>query len=105
MTAFMLWMSGSSLQIFSLIMLSMSLWNPISAILDIQTAFAKYSDSNIDLTLPKLKYVAANLCGLSLALYKCYTMGLLPTSVADIVSSFPPPVSLEFTSGSVVPGN
>ena len=83
MTAFMLWMSGNSLQIFSIMMLGMALWTPVSEIFNIQTKFARYADSGVDMTLPKLTFIAMNLAGLAVGLYKCNTMGLLPTSSAD----------------------
>jgi hypothetical protein len=83
MTAFMLWMSGNSLQIFSIMMLGMALWTPIGEIINLQTRFARYADSGVDLTLPKLTFLAMNLAGLAVGLYKCNSMGLLPTSSAD----------------------
>ena len=87
MTAFMLWMSGNSLQIFSIMMLSMALWKPISEMLNVQTRFARFADSGVDMTLPKITFIALHLAGLALGLYKCNTMGLLPTSTADWVDS------------------
>lgn len=83
MTAFMLWMSGNSLQIFSIMMLGMALWTPIGEIINLQTRFARYADSGVDLILPKLTFLAMNLAGLAVGLYKCNSMGLLPTSSAD----------------------
>jgi hypothetical protein len=86
MTAFMLWMSGNTLQIFSIMMLGMALWTPIGEIFNLKTRFARYADSGVDLTLPKLTFIAMNLAGLGVALYKCNTMGLLPTSSADWIN-------------------
>jgi hypothetical protein len=37
MTMFMLWMSGSSLQIFSIMMLGMAFWQPLQKIFSVQT--------------------------------------------------------------------
>ena len=97
MTAFMLWMSGNSLQIFSIMMLSMALWKPISEMLNVQTRFARFADSGVDMTLPKITFIALHLAGLALGLYKCNTMGLLPTSTADWVDSSLRTVRCAFT--------
>jgi hypothetical protein len=83
MTCFMLWMSGNSLQIFSIMMLGMALWTPITEIFAVHTRFARFADSPVSMLLPKLTFVAMHLAGLSIGLYKCNTMGLLPTSTAD----------------------
>ena len=46
--------------------------------------------------LQKLVYVLANLVGIALAVYKCNSMGLLPTAQSDW---------LEFMATRQVPGN
>lgn len=86
MTAFMLWMSGNSLQIFSIMMLGMALWTPLSELFSVQTKFIRYADSGIDLIMPKIVFILMNLAGLGVALYKCNSMGLLPTSSADWIN-------------------
>lgn len=101
MTMFMLWMSGNTLQIFSIMMLSIAMWTPLSEILNIATRFARYADSGVDLTLPKLTFIGLNLCGLAVGLYKCQTMGLLPTSVVDWVDHDVRP-ALHVAGGGIV---
>lgn len=85
MTGLMLWMSGNSLQIFSIMMLGMAFWTPIQKLMTVNSAFARFRDSGVDLIMPKLIYIALNLAGMGLALYKCNSLGLLPTSPADWV--------------------
>lgn len=87
MTCFMLWMSGNSLQIFSIMMLSMALWTPISEMAQVSARFARFDDSGVDMTIPKITFVAIHLAGLAMGLYKCNTMGLLPTSTADWIDT------------------
>lgn len=88
-TAFMLWMSGSTIQIFSIMMTGMALINPIKAIFGTSQTFRGFNKPNappeehIDLTLPKLIYISVQLLALGVGLYKCFTMGLLPITVAD----------------------
>ncbi len=63
MTAFMLYMSGNTLQIFSIMMLGMALWQPIQKLMTVSSAFAKYAESHVDLTIPKIIYALCNLAG------------------------------------------
>ena len=82
-TGFMLWMSGSSIQIFSLMMTGMALMNPVNAISNVNKTFSKYENQGIDLKIPKLIFLALQLLALGMALYKCSMMGLLPVTSAD----------------------
>lgn len=95
-TAFMLWMSGSSIQVFSIMMTGMALINPLKAILSINQAFEKFSnDDGIDTKMPKLIFLALQILSLFVALYKCSTMGLLPLTSADWTSYIPNKTILE----------
>jgi ER membrane protein complex subunit 4 len=83
-TGFMLWMSGSSIQIFSLMMTGMALWTPINAIASLNKTFSRYDgEAGIDLNIPKLIFISLQIFGLAIAIYKCSTMGLLPLTSAD----------------------
>lgn len=64
MTGFMLWMSGSALGIFSIMTLGMALFQPIRRLFGVSTAFARYKDSKVDLTKPKLIFIGLNLLGI-----------------------------------------
>lgn len=74
------YMSGNSLQIFSIMMVFMLFKTPISAIMAIQQTFAKLeSESNSAALLgPKLVFVATNLLSIAFGLWKVNGMGLLP---------------------------
>ncbi len=82
-TAFMLWMSGSSIQIFSLMMTGMALVNPINAIANVGATFAKYEGEGVDLKFPKLIFLSLQVVALAVGVYKCSSMGLLPLTSAD----------------------
>lgn len=104
MTVFVLWMTGTSLQIFSLMALVFSMMQPLTALFNVSAAFARYKDSGIDLIRPKLIYIALALAWLACPLHKANSMGLLP-SLSDLTS--PPLVlhpGLEFSSGSLHAG-
>jgi hypothetical protein len=89
MQAFMLYMSGGGVQIFSMGIVLMLLLTPFKNIAGINTAFAPFapttSNANSLNTLPlqKLAYVACNLLTLAVGLWKCRSMGLLPTGTGD----------------------
>ena len=88
-TAFMLWMSGSSIQIFSLLTLGMALVNPIKAMSSVGTTFAKFKSDGVDIMIPQLIFLSLNLLALGVAVYKCSSMGLLPVTSADWTEYIP----------------
>ncbi len=89
-TAFMLWMSGSSIQIFSIMMTGMALINPIKALVALNEPFKAFDkEEGVDLKMPKLIFAFFQILALGVALYKCSTMGLLPLTSADWVDYLP----------------
>ncbi|KAK8052428.1 hypothetical protein PG993_003813 [Apiospora rasikravindrae] len=85
MTAVMMYMSGNSLQIFSIMMVFMAFKNPIMGILGTQQAFERFeSETNRGgIFQVKLAYIAAQLVALALGVWKVNGMGLLPTTRSD----------------------
>ncbi|KAG0461674.1 hypothetical protein HPP92_021652 [Vanilla planifolia] len=65
-------------------------WQPISALQSVGKVFEPYKDSGVDTLAPKLLFIALNLAGLGLGLWKLNTLGLLPTHPSDWVSSLAP---------------
>ncbi|KAI0047049.1 DUF1077-domain-containing protein [Auriscalpium vulgare] len=103
MQAFMLYMSGGGVQIFSMGIVAMLLLSPFKNLAAINTAFVPFapgpaspSKANSLSTLPlqKIAYIACNILTLGLGLWKCRSMGLLPTGTGDWLafeSRGPPP--------------
>ncbi|KIY62683.1 DUF1077-domain-containing protein [Cylindrobasidium torrendii FP15055 ss-10] len=89
MQAFMLYMSGSGVQIFSMGIVAMLLFSPFKNIAGINAAFAQFAPSGAPphsfatLLLQKLVYIACNILTLAVGLYKCRQMGLLPLGTGD----------------------
>mmetsp|Transcript_29589 Transcript_29589/g.62199 ORF Transcript_29589/g.62199 Transcript_29589/m.62199 type:complete len:195 (+) Transcript_29589:200-784(+) len=85
MNAFMLWMSGRNLNIFSISITSMAIMNPIKGIINVTNAFRSCEDpdGNVDLSSSKALFVVLNLVWLGVGLYKMATMKLLPLTSAD----------------------
>jgi len=80
MNAFGMYMSGNSLQIFSIMMVFMLFKGPIQALINIQNVFARFETEGTRdrLILVKLAYVACNFLALALGIWKVNGMGLLP---------------------------
>lgn len=83
MTGLMLWMSGSEVNIFSMMMTGMALMNPVKGLFGISAAFAQVQSEKVDLMMPKLVFLAMNILGFSMGVYKCGTMGLLPLASSN----------------------
>lgn len=80
MTFFMMYMSGNSLQIFSIMMVFMAFKNPIVGLFGTNQAFERFeSDTNKTKILQvKLAYIAMQLVALGVGIWKVNGMGLLP---------------------------
>ena len=104
MQAFMMYMSGNQLNMFSINTTSMAIISPLTAIFSIDQAFRKVqhdttSDDATDmLQIPKLIYLALNLVFLCVGLYKMSSMRLLPTTSADWISKIEWKEMIESTS-------
>ncbi|CAJ0849981.1 1370_t:CDS:2 [Entrophospora sp. SA101] len=92
MNVFMLWMSGNGVQIFSVMITGMLLVQPIKALMNIDSVFERYESSKTKpyLIWPKLLYVFFQFLIMSLGLYKCSSMGLLPTATSDWLAFMDP---------------
>jgi hypothetical protein len=80
MTAIMMYMSGNSLQIFSIMMVAMAFKNPVVGLIAVNQAFERFqTDSNKGkIAQVKLAYIAMQLLALALGIWKVNAMGLLP---------------------------
>ncbi|EHK98709.1 putative Uncharacterized membrane protein [Glarea lozoyensis 74030] len=85
MTAIMMYMSGNSLQIFSIMMVVMAFKNPIMGLVATNQAFEKFDSDGTRAALLGVKavYVAMQVLALALGVWKVNGMGLLPTTRSD----------------------
>jgi ER membrane protein complex subunit 4 len=84
MNAFMMYMSGSSLNMFSITTTSTAILTPVASIFSMQRTFGNL---DVDTQTAKLVYIAINLVWLAIGLYKMSSMRLLPTTSADFADS------------------
>ncbi|KAL8320283.1 hypothetical protein RB597_006838 [Gaeumannomyces tritici] len=85
MTAIMMYMSGNSLQIFTIMTVFMAFKNPVAGIIGTAQAFERFeTETNKDKMLQvKIAYVLMQFAALGLAVWKVNAMGLLPTTRSD----------------------
>merc|ERR1711879_241019 len=91
MLVIMMWMMGTGVNIFSIMLTGYGLWSPIKALISTKSAFEKFAHPEHSLLLPILVFIALTLAQLLLGVYRASRMGLLPTSadwLPGIVVSF-----------------
>lgn len=80
MTAIMMYMSGNSLQIFSIMMVFMAFKNPVAGLMATNQAFERFqtASNSGQILQTKLVYVAMQCVALAVGIWKVNSMGLLP---------------------------
>nr|XP_046174521.1 ER membrane protein complex subunit 4-like isoform X1 [Oncorhynchus gorbuscha] len=101
MNLFIMYMSGNTISIFPIMMVCMMAWRPIQALMSMSATFKLLENSNQQ-WLQGLVYSVGNLLGSALAIYKCQSMGLLPTHSSDWLAFIEPPVRMEIMGGGMV---
>ncbi|GJJ72650.1 ER membrane protein complex subunit 4 [Entomortierella parvispora] len=104
MQGFMLWMSGNTVQIFSVAITAMLMFSPIRALMNMSQVFERYETvspvkvafMDSKLALPKLTYVAMQILTILLGMWKLNAMGLLPTSHSDWLAFLDPKTPIEY---------
>ncbi|GMM35159.1 chaperone [Saccharomycopsis crataegensis] len=94
MTLVMNYMTGNTLQIFSISMTLMQLVNPLTAIFNFNQPFefleggdpGELEEVQYDVVIVKLAFIASQLVCLAVGIYKLNAMGLIPNSTSDWLS-------------------
>lgn len=88
MTFIMMYMSGNSLQIFSIMMVFMAFKTPIGGLMSTNQAFERFQTetNSAQILQTKLLYIVMNLVALGVGLWKINGMGLLPY-VCSLISA------------------
>lgn len=100
MNLLIMYMAGNSISIFPIMMVGMSLIRPLKAIFSTQTTF-KIFETNSNIAGQKFIFFIGNLINIGLAVYKCHSMGLLPTHASDWLAFVDPQERLEFSDGGL----
>ncbi len=81
MLGLMLWMTGSGINIFTIMFTVMAMVNPIKSIAGVNQQFQRYSDGGkLDLTQQKFVFVALHLVALGVGLWKVRSIPCFPLS-------------------------
>jgi len=87
MNLFIMYMSGSSISIFPIMMVVMMMFRPLKTLFSVKQAFKGFETGanglGVNILGQKLVFILGNLANVALAMYKCHTMGLLPTHASD----------------------
>lgn len=102
MNFFVMWMAGSTISIFPIMMVGMMAFRPIRALASVHSLFIGMETSLGSLWLQKFVYILGNLLGIGLALYKCQSMGLLPTHASDWLAFAEEPLRMEYAQGGLI---
>lgn len=80
MNAIMMYMSGNSLQIFSVMMTFMLFMNPLKALFSVGSTFARFENERTKgrLVTVKAAYILLQFVTIALGIWKVNGMGLLP---------------------------
>lgn len=101
MNLFLMWMIGNTLSLFPIIMTIMMFKSPFASLFAYKLTFTKLEGSHH--LLQKLVFILSNFVLIAMALYKCSSMGLLPTHPSDWIAFQLPKTRMEFvTAGSVL---
>jgi len=92
------WMAGNSIALFPIMFVGMLLFRPFQSMLALGKAFEAIEPGPQQM-LQKLTYILGNFVNLAIALYKCHSMGLLPTYASDWLAFATPQERMEFAYG------
>lgn len=99
MNLLFMYMSGNSISIFPIMMVGMMLIRQIKALFSTQATFKLIEGTQAG--GQKFVFFLGNLVNIGLALYKCHSMGLLPTHTSDWLAFVDPQSRLEYFGGGV----
>ncbi|XP_064466899.1 ER membrane protein complex subunit 4-like [Ornithodoros turicata] len=100
MNLFIMYMAGNSISMFPIMMVGMLFLRPVKALVTIQSTFKMIEGGQA--ILQKIVYLFGNLACLALALYKCSSMGLLPTHTSDWLDFVEPLQRIEYSGGGII---
>lgn len=99
MNLFIMYMAGNSISIFPIMMVGMLIVRPVKALFATQSTFKMVEGTQA--IGQKIVYCIGNIVNILLALYKCQSMGLLPTHSSDWLAFEEPQTRLEHIGGGL----
>ncbi|KAI5632241.1 ER membrane protein complex subunit 4 [Phthorimaea operculella] len=99
MNLFIMYMAGNSISIFPIMMVGMLIVRPVKALFSTQSTFKMVEGTQA--AGQKFVYFIGNIVNILLALYKCQSMGLLPTHSSDWLAFEEPLTRVEHIGGGL----
>ncbi|OXU28405.1 ER membrane protein complex subunit 4 [Nasonia vitripennis] len=100
MNLFIMYMAGNSISIFPIMMVGMLIIRPVKALFTLQQTFKVIEGTHA--FGQKFVFFLGQIVNILLALYKCQSMGLLPTHASDWLAFVEPQTRVEYSSGGFV---
>ncbi|XP_040564519.1 ER membrane protein complex subunit 4 [Lepeophtheirus salmonis] len=82
MNIFVMYMTGNTISIIPIMMTVMMAIKPIKTLFSVGATFKAF-DSNHNTLGQKIVFIIGNLINVGLAMFKCHSMGILPTHASD----------------------
>lgn len=105
MNLFIMYMSGNSISIFPIMMVVMMMVRPLKTLFSVKQTFKGFETGangvGVNILGQKLVFCLGNLAGVALAMYKCHSMGLLPTHASDWLAFADPMERAEVNLGGL----
>ena len=95
MFIFIMWMTGNSLSIYTIMFTCSFATKPFSSILTVNKSFKMFKHKDLNLLLPKIAFIAANMIIVAMAAYKFSNLGIIPVQPADWAGLLPPKTPIE----------
>jgi len=83
MNLFIMYMSGNTISIFPIMMVIMMAVRPFKTLFSVNATFKTLDADGSSNIGQKIVFVLGNLVNVALAMYKCHSMGMLPTYASD----------------------
>ncbi|XKL60659.1 hypothetical protein PGB90_007716 [Kerria lacca] len=99
MNMFLVYMAGNSISIFPIMMIGMIIIRSVKALFTIQQAFKMIEGKHA--ASQKIVYFIGNIVNVGVALYKCQSLGLLPTHASDWLAFAEPQIRVEYSGGGL----
>jgi len=103
MNLFIMYMSGNTISIFPIMMVIMMMVRPIKTLFTVKQTFKSLDvgTAGTNTIGQKLVFILGNLANVALAMYKCHSMGLLPTHASDWLAFAEPIERAEWAFGGL----
>ena len=101
MNAFMMYMMGGQIGIFSIMMLGMSMFRVLSSVASVKQV-SKGLETSENYYLQMLCWLAGQVAVVLLCAWKCNNMGLLPTHPSDWLTFATPAEPLEYSAHTLL---